>query len=156
MPSSCIFNPLGIDREWCKGDITGRFSPRGAKTKTPVWGPETKKFGISDPKKTLVNFWSPRKKSFKKTWFFNHKTVQKLIVLEVLRPREYDRTLWHPSAVLFGLYFIKFHGLGPELWRILCHEIMVLLSWSSSHDDHIMMIISWPSWHDHITDHHII
>ena len=51
----------------------------------------------------------------KKTLFFNQKTVQKLIVLEVLRPREYDRTLRHPSAVLFGLSFIKFHGLGPEL-----------------------------------------
>ena len=47
--------------------------------------------------------------------FFNHKTIQQLIVLEVLRPGEYDGQLRHISAVLFGLNFIKFHGLGPEL-----------------------------------------
>ena len=82
---------------------------------------------VTEPSLILLGLWNLQNNEFwmvswlknheikKKIVIFNHKTIQQLIVLEVLRPQEYEGRLRHISGVLFGLSFIKFHGLGPEL-----------------------------------------
>ena len=64
----------------------------------------------------------------KKIRFFSAKNFKKLIILEVPRPREYDRTIPRIEMLLPSSGVVKFHGLGPDLRRVLGQKMMVLLS----------------------------
>ena len=45
---------------------------------------------------------------------FPHKNLKKLIILEVARPREYDRTVSRIGMILPGSRGVRFHGLGSD------------------------------------------
>ena len=95
--------------------------------------------GCKFPRSGKISFLLKKHRCFHFFIIFHHKNDQKLLLFEVLQPWEYDRTLRHNSTALPGTNLIKFHGLGPKLWSLLC----LVTSWSWCHDDIIIMISSW-------------
>ena len=50
------------------------------------------------------------------------------MILEVSQPQDVYRTIQDIEMLVPSLGVVRFHGLGPDLSRILCHEIMVIVS----------------------------
>ena len=87
----------------------------------------------------------------KKKFFFwkfsDHKNTPKLMILELPQPQDYYRTIRDIEIHIPSPGVVRFHGLGPDLWKILGHENMFLLSWSSyDHHDHMIIMTIWSSW----------
>ena len=59
---------------------------------------------------------------------FPHEKTPKLMILEVPQPRDYYRTIRDIEMHVPSRGVVNFHGLGLDLWRILGHKIMVLVS----------------------------